>query len=282
MSEKYIHSPLNYPGGKYKLLSSILPLVPADCKRFVDLFAGGFNVGVNTSCRGVALNDRITDLVELYRYLYTHTAEDVVSRVKDSEKRFGINIKDPEPFLEMRAYYNWTKDPVLFFTLICWSFNHQIRYNGSMEYNSSFGYHKGGFNTSIEKNLVLFMNKLHSMKLDFSTCDFREFEFKEGDFVYLDPPYLLSVGVYNDGKRGFGGWNLGMEKSMYSLLDSLNDRGIRFLLSNVTVHKGVENKYLLDWSKGYKVHYIDSSYSNCSYQLKDRETKTVEVLVSNY
>ena len=42
-----IQSPLNYTGGKYRLLSQILPLFPDDIETFVDLFCGGCNVGIN-------------------------------------------------------------------------------------------------------------------------------------------------------------------------------------------------------------------------------------------
>jgi adenine-specific DNA-methyltransferase len=40
MSE-YVKSPLNYTGGKYKLLSQILPLFPNEIDTFIDLFGGG-------------------------------------------------------------------------------------------------------------------------------------------------------------------------------------------------------------------------------------------------
>ena len=37
----YIKSPLNYVGGKYKLLNEIIPLFPENINTFVDLFGGG-------------------------------------------------------------------------------------------------------------------------------------------------------------------------------------------------------------------------------------------------
>lgn len=43
----FIKSPLNYIGGKYKLLSQILPLFPKKIDIFVDLFCGGLNVAIN-------------------------------------------------------------------------------------------------------------------------------------------------------------------------------------------------------------------------------------------
>ena len=46
-----IKSPLNYTGGKYKLLPQLLPLFPQNINTFVDLFAGGCNVGVNAHAK---------------------------------------------------------------------------------------------------------------------------------------------------------------------------------------------------------------------------------------
>ena len=45
--KKYIKSPLNYIGGKYKLLPQLMRYFPTDINTFVDLFSGGFNVGIN-------------------------------------------------------------------------------------------------------------------------------------------------------------------------------------------------------------------------------------------
>ena len=46
-----IKSPMNYVGGKYKLLPQILPLFPKNIETFVDLFCGGFNVGINVEAK---------------------------------------------------------------------------------------------------------------------------------------------------------------------------------------------------------------------------------------
>lgn len=52
-----LQSPLNYTGGKYKLLPQILPLFPKDINLFVDLFCGGCNVGLNVKSNRVIYND---------------------------------------------------------------------------------------------------------------------------------------------------------------------------------------------------------------------------------
>ena len=62
----------------------------------------------------------------------------------------------------------------------------------------------------------------------------------------------------------------------------MNSRGIKFALSNVLYHKGLSNDLLIEWSKKYKVHYIDKSYANCSYHFKEKNAKTVEVVITNF
>ncbi len=41
MKNNYIQSPLNYTGGKYKLLNQLIPLFPKNINTFIDLFGGG-------------------------------------------------------------------------------------------------------------------------------------------------------------------------------------------------------------------------------------------------
>lgn len=69
MKEKYIKSPLNYVGGKYKLLKDIIPLFPEKINTFVDLFGGGFNVGVNVNAERIIYNELCNQVVELMNYL---------------------------------------------------------------------------------------------------------------------------------------------------------------------------------------------------------------------
>lgn len=38
---------MNYTGGKYKILNQIISIFPKNLDLFVDLFSGGFNVGIN-------------------------------------------------------------------------------------------------------------------------------------------------------------------------------------------------------------------------------------------
>lgn len=69
LKEKYIKSPLNYVGGKYKLLKEIIPMFPEKINTFVDLFGGGFNVGVNINSEHIIYNDIQKEVVQFLNYI---------------------------------------------------------------------------------------------------------------------------------------------------------------------------------------------------------------------
>lgn len=281
----YIKSPMNYTGGKYKILEHIIPSFPKKIDNFVDLFAGGLNVGINVNANAIYANDQITYLIELYKMFQDTTTDELLKKIKERIETYGLSQTNAEGYNALRAEYNKSKSLLDLFVLTCFSFNHQIRFNSKHEFNTPFGKDRSSFNDSIERNLILFCDALHKKNIILSTGDFRDFDISKlssGDVVYCDPPYLITTGSYNDGKRGFKDWTETEDADLLSLLDKLNDRGILFALSNVFAHKGQTNDALIEWSKKYNVLYIDKTYSNCSYHFKDRGTKTVEVLITNY
>ena len=285
MCKPYVKSPLNYTGGKFKILDDLFLLFPPKIDTFVDMFAGGFNVGINADANRIVCNDHINYLIELYKYLKNTETKKIVSDIKKRIKEFNLSLENKEGYKSLRERYNRDKNIVDFFVLICYSFNHQIRFNNSHEFNTPFGKDRSCYNESIEKNLINFSNMLKAKSVEFTNDDFTNIDYDslgENDFVYCDPPYLITTGSYNDGKRGFKDWTEKEENELLNLLDNLNKRKIKFALSNVFYHKGLKNKMLINWSKKYKVNYINKNYNNCSYHFKNRTAKTVEVLVTNY
>ena len=284
-NKKYFKSPLNYTGGKYKIFDKIIPKFPSEINTFVDLFSGGFNVGINVDANRIICNDNISYLIELYEYIKETETEELILKIKQIINKYELNKTNKEGYSKLRNEYNLSKKPVLLFVLICFSFNHQIRFNNSHQFNAPFGKDRSEYNIRIEENLKVFSETLKQKEIIFTSFDFLNVDLSElgkEDFVYCDPPYLISSASYNDGNRGFKNWTGKEEKQLLELLDNLNQRNIKFALSNVLYHKGQENKILAEWSQKYKTHYIDNSYRNCSYQLKNRRNKSVEVLVTNY
>ena len=135
----------------------------------------------------------------------------------------------------------------------------------------------------MESNLIIFYDKIKSF--NFISSNFKDIplnNLSSKSFLYADPPYRITTGAYNDGKRGFEGWSENDDLTLCALLDNLNERGIRFAMSNVLYHKGKSNDILIEWSKKYTVHHLSFDYNNSSYHGKNTDTITDEVLITNY
>ena len=66
---------------------------------------------------------------------------------------------------------------------------------------------------------------------------------------------------------------------MYNLLDDLDSRVIRFALSGVSIHKGIENPYLNRF-KSYKIIELNHDYEKVARKKKMGDSQ--EILVINY
>ena len=283
--KRFIKSPMNYIGGKYKLLPQLMTLFPQNINTFIDLFAGGFNVAVNVESKKTICNDLNYLVVEMVRTLAYADIDIILKRIDEKIAKYGLSKENEAGFKAFRDFYNANHNPIDLLTLSSFSFNYQFRFNSNLEYNNPFGRNRSQFSKTMRQNLILFMEEMKKKNLEFYSRDFREISLDnlgKNDFIYCDPPYLITNGSYNDGNRGFHDWGTDEEKALYEYLDEANRRNIKFALSNVLFHKGTENKILADWSKKYKVHYINSDYSNCNYQYKNKETTSVEVLITNY
>lgn len=91
MSKKLIKSPMNYVGGKYKLLPQILPLFPKDIDRFVDLFCGGFNVGINVDANKIIGNDICKEVIEVYKGIQREGVDNSLKLVKEQINKYNLS-----------------------------------------------------------------------------------------------------------------------------------------------------------------------------------------------
>jgi site-specific DNA-adenine methylase len=100
----------------------------------------------------------------------------------------------------LRDYYNETADINALFCLTIFGFNHQIRFNEKKLFNIPVG--KADFNKKVRKNLKKFTEKLKKIDVEIKNDDFFEFleeiEIDNDDFVYCDPPYLITNATYNE------------------------------------------------------------------------------------
>lgn len=299
----YLKSCLNYTGGKYKLLKQMIPLFPKKIRHFTDLFCGGANVAINANAAGTIRGiDKQKEVIRLFNTLKQSAWDEVLQVIHDiisdyelshttaygyekygCESGSGLAAYNKEPFLKLRQDYNArTEDSpyydLVFYVLTVYGFNNQIRFNKKGHYNIPVG--KRDFNENIRANLEKFMSRIKENNIEFICSDFREMDLdlSNGDFLYADPPYLISTATYNEQN----GWTEKEETDLLTLLDSLHASGVKFALSNVIEHKGNENVILKEWAQNYRIHYLNFHYKNSNYQIKEKTAKTIEVLITNY
>ena len=81
LQKSYVKSPLNYTGGKYKLLNQIIPYFPEEINNFVDLFAGGCNIAINCNANKIIANDINNQTIALYKYFKSKTFFEIVNEI---------------------------------------------------------------------------------------------------------------------------------------------------------------------------------------------------------
>ena len=172
---------------------------------------------------------------------------------------------------------------IMLYVIIVYSFNNQIRFNNKGEFNLPVG--KRDFNKKIANKLSEFIDAIKSQNNFFTCKDFREFDISSldsNDFIYLDPPYLITCATYNEQ----GGWTEEIEREFLIFIDKIHKNNIKFALSNVLRSKGKENTILIEWLNQNKDKYksirLNYKYSNSNYQIKDKKSISEEVLIINY
>ena len=297
-------SPLFYMGDKYKLLPEILKHFPSNINRFIEPFTGGGSVYLNTDAKEYLLNDIDEEIVALHKFLIASAndpeaffkkviriiktynlsrsfIEDVVPKKlkKEFVKTYYAKFNKPG-YLRLRENFNKRKnDYAKLYVLLIYGFNRILRFNSEGNFNLPVG--NVDFNKNTSSALNKYFETVKKKKIKFHTKDFSIFlnenKFKKNDFVYLDPPYLITFGEYNKF------WSEAREEELLNYLDLLSKKKVKWALSNVTDYtkKGekLENKILKNWMKKYTVKTIKSNYIS----FHDNQQKAInEVLVANY
>lgn len=306
----YIKSPLNYTGNKFRLLSQFEKFFPKKSKIFVDLFCGGATVGFNVEADKIVLIDGNEKIINLLKTLACENIDKIISEVEKNIKKYnlsysykysyshykelgyvsgnnGLKNYNNEGFYKLRSDYNELKNKksfkanMMLYTLMVYAFNNDIRFNSDGNFNLPVG--KTDFNKNNYMKLVEYNERAKHINYEFICSDFRSDELKEvlksADFIYCDPPYLITTAVYNENN----GWSEKDETDLLDLLKQMNDCGKQFALSNVLKKEGKTNFLLDKWIKenNYKKNKINYHYRSSSYNKLNRNSNEEEVLITS-
>lgn len=273
-------SPLNYSGSKAKMMDVIKSHLPHEIETFVDVFGGGFNVGINATARRIVYNDINGFIVELMRSFSYYDANDFIEYIQEQIVKYDLGPTKKEGYLKLRSLYNATpiekRDPRMLYTLILFGFQQQVRFNSDFDFNIPCGSRR--FNDRLLSKFVSFTRFIKGLNVEFKNESFRELlPMVDSDtFLYLDPPYRETTATYNDGKRGFEGWGTMHEMELCKFLNETSQRGAKFMLSYVIDINGFHNKEMEQWATSNDYHMIDVAHAQGRYNNRN------EVLIMNY
>ena len=308
---KFVKSPLNYTGNKYRILDQIYPHFPKNKTNMIDLFCGGATVGVNSDFHKITFIDHNPIVINLIRFLIKFDIENLISELSKLTDLYGLsnsymnsysiykddsNKSNPNNGLKKyneKGYYALRKDynslenklsdraNIMLYLLMLYAFNNDLRFNSKGHFNLPVG--KTDLNMVNVNKLQAFKDKVAEKITNFVTGDFRDPELQKilfsADFIYMDPPYLITEAFYNKSSR----WDEKTEIQFVNFLDVLIDHNIEFVLSNILSKGSLENHILFDWIKSkddtIKVVDINYHYRSSSYNKKNRNLKEREVIV---
>ena len=300
-NSKTIRSPFFYVGDKYKLMPQLKQLMPKKIEQYIEPFVGGGSSFLNSKGTSYMLNDIDSYVVELHRQIgsYTGKSEELFDALFEIIDFYGLSCSyrgicvpedmkkkyvktyyskyNKDAYIRMRKDFNANKNDFLrLYLLLIYGFNHMIRFNGKGDFNLPVG--NVDFNNNVYQALNNYLDFVGEHEIEFFNMDYISFlekiRFDKNSYVFLDPPYLISMSEYNKL------WNDKKEDELCEYLDSLNDRGIKFGITNLITHKGKVNQRFLAWSKKNCAYDVKSNY--ISFNDNTIKADSQEVFVTNY
>lgn len=267
---------LKWVGGKRQLLHEIKKYIPEDITTYYEPFVGGGAVLFSVQPGKAVINDINSELINLYEVI----RDDVDLLIKDLEKHKNT----AEHFYTVRgldrdevAYSNMTKiqkaSRMHYLNKTC--YNGLFRVNQAGQFNSPFGNYKNP-NITNETVLKAVSDYFNRANIIFKCGDFQEGIkwIKRGAFVYFDPPYDPVSDSANFTGYSKGGFDRDEQVRLKKLCDKLDNRGVKFLLSNSAT------EFIFNLYKDYDIEIIKAKRSVNSNGNKRGEVD--EVLVRNY
>lgn len=267
---------LKWVGGKRQLLKDIEIHIPRKFSTFYEPFLGGGAVLFHLQPHKAVVNDINEELINVYTVIRDNVEELIEDLKKHkNEAEYFYNIReldrDKEAYNRLSSIKKASR--LIYLNKTC--YNGLFRVNQQGEFNTPFGRYKNP-NIVNEVTLRAVSNYFNKAQITFKCTDFEESvkEIRKGSFVYFDPPYDPVSDSANFTGYDKGGFDRDEQIRLKQLCDKLNNRNVKFLLSNSAT------EFILDLYKDYNIAIVKAKRAINS--RGDKRGEVNEVLVKNY
>ncbi len=268
---------LKWVGGKRQLLDSIEPLIPK-CSTFYEPFIGGGAVLFSRQPDKAVINDLNPELINVYLTI-KNEPKALIEKLKEhrdnSSEEYFYSIRaldrDKEVFENMMNVERAAR--IIYLNKTC--YNGLFRVNSSGEFNSPWGRYKNP-NITNETTINALHTYFNKANITIKCGDYREAlkGIRKGAFIYFDPPYMpISSSASFTGYTA-GGFGEQEQIALKEQCDALNEKGIKFLVSNSSC------PFIEELYKDYIVEHVNAKRAINANPQKRGEIK--EVLIRNY
>jgi DNA adenine methylase len=220
---------------------------------------------------------------ELYKILTDYKEQYNKINTLKSETKNNKDISDEQALKSKEQYYYWVRNKfnkldkstleysalLIFLNKTCYRGLYREGPNG---FNVPFGHYK----TNIAFVSIDDLNNIYSLIKDVkficSSFEISLKKIKKNDFVYLDPPYYpeIKTSFVNYTNNGF---NIDDHNSLFNQILSLNEKNVKFMLSNSNVEEVVK------FFENFEIIIVNARRAINS---KKPNSTTTEVIIKNY
>jgi DNA adenine methylase len=262
---------VKWSGSKRSQSSAIIEYFPKNIDTYYEPFVGGGSIMFelihsDIKFKNIICSDINKDLIDLWNEIKFN-----FEKLVESYEEMWLELNKDDNGIRRKEYYNYIRErfnknrsPVDFLFVNRTTTNGLIRYNKKGDFNNSFHFSRKGIQPD---NLLKILNYWSSSLIEknvlFIHQDYKSIVTKSNDFMYLDPPYFNTKGMY------FGTINY---SDLWSFLE---EQPCNYLLS-FDGKQGDLDKTASVPSHLYKQHiYIESGVSSFK-RLTSREVQMVQ------
>lgn len=196
---------IKWSGSKRSQSGEIVSRIPnVEFDTYYEPFCGGASVlyqllHSDKKFKNYICSDLNNDLIDLWNLIKDNPSEVIESY---TQMWHELNIDDDKErkkqyYYKVRERFNKHKNPNDFMFIMRTTTNGMPRYNLSGEFNNSFHVTRNGIQPkTLEKHIKQWSEVLNKHDVQFVCQSYEDIITNNNDFIYLDPPYANTKGMY--------------------------------------------------------------------------------------